>query len=77
MLHVVAMSPMSTEQVAKAVTVNRVTLERWLSSGKFKGPKVVNIGRGTFRQWTQADVDRIQKYKQENYRKGRGRKPKS
>lgn len=75
MLHVVAMSPMSTEQVAKVVGVNRVTLERWLSSGKLKGPRVVSIGRGTFRQWSQADVDRIQKYKQENYRKGRGRKP--
>jgi predicted site-specific integrase-resolvase len=70
------MSPMSTEQVAKAVGVNRVTLERWLSGGKFKPPRAVKIGRGTFRQWTQADVDRILRYKQENYRKGRGRKPK-
>ena len=76
MLQVVAMSPMSTKQVAKAVGVNRVTLERWLSSGKVRPPKVVVIGSGTFRQWSQADVDRILKYKQENYRKGRGRKPK-
>jgi len=71
------MSLMSTEQVAKAVGVNRVTLERWLSSGKVKQPKVVTIGHGTFRQWAQADVERILKYKQQNYRKGRGRKPKS
>lgn len=76
MLQVVAMSPMSTQQVAKAVGVNRVTLERWLSSGKVKKPKAVSIGSGTFRQWTQADVDRILRFKQENYRKGRGRKPK-
>jgi predicted site-specific integrase-resolvase len=67
---------MSTEQVAKAVGVNRVTLERWLSSGKIKKPKAVIIGQGAFRQWTQADVDRILKFKRENYRKGRGRKPK-
>lgn len=70
------MSPLSTQQVAAAVGVNRVTLERWLSSGKVKQPKAIEIGSGTFRQWTQADVDRILKYKQGNYRKGRGRKPK-
>jgi len=76
MLQVVAMSPMSTQQVAKAVGVNRVTLERWLSTGKVKQPKMVRIGHGTFRQWNQADVDRILRFKQENYRKGRGRRRK-
>jgi hypothetical protein len=28
------------------------------------------------RLWTDADVEKVRKYKQENYRKGRGRKPK-
>ena len=26
-------------------------------------------------RWTDTDVERVRKYKQENYRKGRGRKP--
>jgi hypothetical protein len=28
------------------------------------------------RIWTDRDVERVRKYKEENYRKGRGRKPK-
>jgi excisionase family DNA binding protein len=70
------MSPLSTAEVAAKVGVNRVTLERWLSSGKLRPPKTVRYGRNEFRDWTDADVDRVRKYKQENYRKGRGRKPK-
>jgi len=70
------MSPLSTAQIAKAVGIHRVTLERWLSSGKVQSPKTVRIGDGTFRQWTTADLERVRKYKQQNYRKGRGRKPK-
>jgi len=76
MIHVVSMSPLSTVQVAKAAGVTRVTLERWLLSGKVPRPKSIKIGLGNFRQWTSADVERVRKYKQENYRKGRGRKPK-
>jgi hypothetical protein len=37
---------------------------------------MVKFGRNAFRDWTAKDVERIRKYKQENYRKGRGRKPK-
>ena len=70
------MSPLSTEEVAKKVGVNRVTLERWLSSGKISAPKTVRFGRNEFRNWTAADIERVRKYKQDNYRKGRGRKPK-
>ena len=70
------MSPLSTEEVAQKVGVNRVTLERWLSSGKVKPPKTIRFGRNEFRDWTANDVARVRKYKQENYRKGRGRKPK-
>jgi predicted site-specific integrase-resolvase len=71
------MSPLSTEEVAGKVGVNRVTLERWLSSGKLKPPKTVRFGRNEFRDWTDTDVERVRKFKQENYCKGRGRKPKS
>jgi excisionase family DNA binding protein len=70
------MANLSTEDVAEKIGVNRVTLERWLSSGKIEAPKMVKFGKNEFRNWTPADVERVRKYKQENYRKGRGRKPK-
>lgn len=70
------MTPLSTEGVAKQVGINRVTLERWLSSGKLPPPKSIFYGRNEFRNWTPEDVERVKKYKQENYRKGRGRKAK-
>jgi predicted site-specific integrase-resolvase len=71
------MSPLSTEQVAREVGINRVTLERWLSSGKVRQPKTIRFGRNEFRNWTPTDVERVRKFKEENYRKGRGRKPKA
>jgi predicted DNA-binding transcriptional regulator AlpA len=71
------MKNLSTHNVVKQVGVSRATLERWLSSGKLKGPKTVRFGKSEFRSWTDIDVERVRKYKKENYRKGRGRKPKS
>jgi hypothetical protein len=58
------------------VGVNRVTLERWLANGKIRRPRTIRYGRNEFRNWTASDIERVRKYKQENYRKGRGRKPK-
>lgn len=71
------MTPLSTTEVAEKLDIDRATLERWLASGKVSRPKALRIGQKVFRNWTDADVERIRKYKQENYRKGRGRKPKS
>jgi predicted DNA-binding transcriptional regulator AlpA len=65
---------LSTKQVARKVGIGRGTLERWLAGGKLQRPKAARIGLGTFRHWIEADVERVRKYKQENYRKGRGRK---
>jgi excisionase family DNA binding protein len=70
------MSPLSTPEVAKRVGIHQATLERWLASGKLGMPKPLRVGRKVFRNWTDSDVERVRKYKQENYRKGRGRKPK-
>jgi predicted site-specific integrase-resolvase len=70
------MANLSTQDVAQQVGINRVTLERWLSSGKVKAPKTMRFGKNEFRNWTAGDVARVRKYKLENYRKGRGRKPK-
>jgi len=69
------MANLSTQDVARKLGINRVTLERWLSCGKVKAPKTVRFGQSEFRNWTAEDVARVWKFKQVNYRKGRGRKP--
>jgi hypothetical protein len=58
------------------IGVNRVTLQRWLIAGRVAEPKKVTTGGVEVRIWTASDVERVRKYKQQNYRKGRGRKPK-
>ena len=70
------MAPISTAEVAKKAGIDRATLERWLAAGKIARPKSLRIGEKSFRDWTDSDVERVRKFKQENYRKGRGRKPK-
>jgi excisionase family DNA binding protein len=70
------MASLSTQDVARKVGIHRVTLERWLSSGELKTPKTIRFGKNEFRNWTPADVERVKRFKMENYRKGRGRKPK-
>lgn len=67
---------LSTSEVAKKAGIDKATLERWLAGGKIGRPKALRVGEKVFRNWTDADVERVRKYKQENYRKGRGRKPK-
>jgi predicted DNA-binding transcriptional regulator AlpA len=69
------MAYLSTAEVAKKAGIDRATLERWLASGKVARPKSLRIGQKLFRDWTDADVERVRKFKRQNYRKGRGRKP--
>jgi excisionase family DNA binding protein len=71
------MKTLSTPEVAKLVGIHQITLERWLAAEKIPSPKKLRTGRRIVRLWTNRDVERIRKYKQENYRKGRGRKPKT
>jgi DNA-binding transcriptional MerR regulator len=70
------MANLSTQDVARKVGVHRVTLERWLSNGNVKAPKTIRFGKNEFRDWTAKDIERVRLYKQEHYRKGRGRNPK-
>jgi predicted site-specific integrase-resolvase len=65
----------STAQVLKIVGIGRMTLLRWLKEGKIPEPRRIISGGLNARVWRDRDVERIRKYKQENYRKGRGRKP--
>jgi hypothetical protein len=72
----IAMKNYSTATVAAGVGVSKLTLTRWLKAGKIKEPRRVKQGGIELRLWTNRDVERVQKYKEANYRKGRGRKPK-
>jgi len=66
----------STVQVARMLGIHKVTLQRWLLDGKVAEPRRVQGGKVNFRIWTDRDVERVQKYKEKFYRKGRGRKKK-
>ena len=68
------MSPFSTREVAQLVGVHLVTLEQWLAKRKVKLPRTVKVGAKTYRLWTERDVERVRRYKEKYYRKGRGRK---
>jgi predicted DNA-binding transcriptional regulator AlpA len=74
MVHVV--KQFSTPEVATMAGISVVTLERWLASGKIESPRRLRVGARVVRIWYEKDVERVRKYKQQNYRKGRGRKPK-
>lgn len=67
----------STAQVAKEIGVHKITLIRWLLDRKVSEPRRVNQAGQDIRVWTDRDVQRVRRYKRENYRKGRGRKPKA
>jgi DNA-binding transcriptional MerR regulator len=66
----------STSEAAKKCGLHHITLQRWVTAGKIAAPKKTRIGGVIVRLWNDADIERVKKYKQENYRRGRGRKPK-
>ena len=70
------MTPIATADVAKKVGISESTLERWLAEGNVKPPRPIQLGRRAFRLWTEADIERVRRYKKKNYWKGRGKKPK-
>jgi len=70
------MKTYSTKQAAKMAGISWITLRRWLAAGGIRPSQAVPYDGRTLWRWADRDVDRLRKYKQENYRKGRGRKPK-
>jgi DNA-binding transcriptional MerR regulator len=64
----------STVEVARLVGVHKLTLIRWLLNGQVKEPRRIKQGGVDIRLWTDGDLERIRKYKEAHYRKGRGRK---
>jgi DNA-binding transcriptional MerR regulator len=70
------MKTYSTPEAAKKCGVHHITLQRWVSARKIKAPRKTHVGGVVVRLWTDSDVERVRRFKEENYRKGRGRKPK-
>lgn len=70
------MATYSTPEAARKCGIHHITLQRWVSEGRIKAPRLQRIGGVVVRLWDDRDVERVRKYKQENYRKGRGRQPK-
>jgi hypothetical protein len=64
----------STSQVARKVGVDKKTLLRWLYAKKLAEPEIIRTPGATIRVWSEADVKRAARYKEQNYCKGRGRK---
>lgn len=73
------MKTYTTGQLAKRVGVGRDTIYRWMRARKIKAARVVRVASDVailVRRWTEQDVKAIKKFMKQNYRKGRGRKPK-
>jgi excisionase family DNA binding protein len=67
---------LTTTEAAEKAGIHLATLQRWIATGRIKAPKPTLVGAVGYRLWSTRDVARLQKAKQEIYRKGRGRKPK-
>jgi predicted DNA-binding transcriptional regulator AlpA len=63
-------------KVAKMLKIGRPTLHRWMKIMPSLAPRKQKVGGVSVRIWTHRDVELLRKYKQNNYRKGRGRKTK-
>ncbi len=70
------MYALSTVEVARMIGIHKQTLLDWLYAGKVREPKRQTVGGQVVRIWTQSDIERVRRYKEQNYRKGRGRKKK-
>lgn len=71
------MASYSTGQVAERIGVDKKTLLRWLYARNLAEPEIIRTPAGTIRVWTETDVERAKRYKEQNYCKGRGRKKQS
>jgi excisionase family DNA binding protein len=67
---------LTTTEAAEKAGIHLATLQRWIATGRIKAPKPTLVGAVGYRLWSGKDVAKLQKVKQEIYRKGRGRKPK-
>jgi hypothetical protein len=68
------MASYSTAHVAATIGVDKKTLLRWLYAGKLTEPKIIRTPASVIRVWSEGDLKRAARHKEQNYRKGRGRK---
>ena len=73
----IAIAVYSTVQVARIIGVNKTTLLRWLYASRVPEPRHVMYAGQDLRMWTEDDLKRAKRYKEQNYRRGRGRKKRS
>jgi predicted site-specific integrase-resolvase len=66
----------STAQVANRIQVAKKTLLRWLYSGKLAEPKRRKNGGQDIRIWSERDLERARRFKEQNFGKGKGPRPK-
>jgi predicted DNA-binding transcriptional regulator AlpA len=66
----------STIRVAKHLEVTSDTLHRWIREKRVEAPPIQTLGGMQVRLWTESDLEKVMKYKAENYRKKPDRKKK-
>lgn len=64
----------TTRKAAQAVGIARITLQRWITAGRIHAPRTQLINGVGKRLWSEQDISRLRKAKEQTYRKGRGRK---
>jgi hypothetical protein len=62
-------STYSTLDVARAIEVDKSTLLRWLYSGKLTEPTQKNVAGMVIRVWSEKDLERAKRYREEHYYK--------
>lgn len=63
----------TTEEAAKKAGITRATLQAWIKARKIRPPKPTFKGAVGKRLWTEPDLGRLRKKKEEIYWKGQGR----
>ena len=59
----------STAEVAHAIGVSKITLLRWLWTGKLKEPKREIFGGVESRVWSSSDLEVAKAHREQNFRK--------
>jgi excisionase family DNA binding protein len=57
----------STVQVAELLEIGNDTLHRWIHEGKFEAPEIQLVGGVKVRLWTDVDIERVKKYKNNSF----------
>ena len=71
---VIYVTTYSTRQAAAKARIHRVTLQNWVSQGKVRPSEQIGMNGGKHWRWTEADVRKIIRYKEQHFGQGRGRR---